>query len=816
MNASAASNMPLGMPDPDDDSFDPGHWLSLLLVYWPYVLASVLIGLFLAYAFNRYAEPIYQVNATVLVKEDKKDLGSDIFENTGLFQQKNKVENEIGILKSFSLAYETVKQLPLDVEYYKDGLVRPDRLFLNSPVLITPDWNHPQLIGGRIRLEVKSLETFTLEIQSNGFKVFNPADPFYKTTAENITGLEGEFRFGVPVKDTHFSFLVQNLSAEPGEIIYFRLLDHVALALIHQKELDVKLVNRQADLLSLSLKSPFRRAGEEYLNRLMDNYLQRDLKDKNREAESTIRFIDAQLTGITDSLSYFEGRLERYRSENKIFNLSEEGTRIFERLQDLEQQRSEAGLNLRYLETLREYLSRDFSENLIAPSLVGVEDPLLNSLVSGLNELQAEYVRLTASFSAATPTVKDLRRKIESTRSALKENVASAISNSKTAVNDLERRVGQIDRNINALPETERRLLGLQRQLNINENIYIYLLEKRAESAITRASNLPTNAVLDQAQAVSIPVWPRKQINLLFGILLGFFLPVVVIAFRRIFYTKIEDPAELQRHLKVPLIGNIGRNHKQEPLPSFSSPRSVITESFRGIRSDMTFLMEKKFPVVILITSGASGEGKTFTSLNLAAVFALSGKKTILLGMDLRKPKLASAFGLTNDVGITTVLSTELDWRQAVKPSGYENLDVLLSGPVPPNPAELLLRDSFREMIEQIRAGYEVVILDCPPVGVVSETKELFRFADLSLYLFRQAYSEKSGVGYLNMLSGSGTAKRIYAIINDVHLRTAGQYGYGRGYGYGNGYGSDSGYHEDAEVRKVKPRGWLGKLFWWK
>jgi capsular exopolysaccharide synthesis family protein len=232
----------------------------------------------------------------------------------------------------------------------------------------------------------------------------------------------------------------------------------------------------------------------------------------------------------------------------------------------------------------------------------------------------------------------------------------------------------------------------------------------------------------------------------------------------------------------------------------------------------MSFLMEKKFPVVILITSGASGEGKTFTSMNLAAVFALSGKRTLLMGMDLRKPKLASAFGMTNDRGITSVLSTDLDWRQAVKPSGYEHLDVLLSGPVPPNPAELLLRDRFREMMEQIKESYEVVILDCPPVGVVSETRELFRYADLSLYLFRQAFSEKSSVGLLNSLVGTGSVRRIYGVINDVHIRSAAYYGYskGYGYGYGYGYGSDSNYHDDTDVKKVKSKDWLGNLFWWK
>ena len=433
---------------------------------------------------------------------------------------------------------------------------------------------------------------------------------------------------------------------------------------------------------------------------------------------------------------------------------------IFERLTDLEQERSQIELNLKYLQTLQSYLDNNQLGDLVAPAIVGVTDPLLTSLVESLSELQADRVRISATFNDQTPQMRDINSRIQSTSNALKENVRSAIENSRNTLSDINGRIRLIEQDINALPATERSLLNYTRQFTINENIYIYLLQKKAEAEITMASNMPKNKILDFAKAGQTPVAPKSSLNLLIGLILGLILPIGFITVKDFLNTKLEDPKELEKAIKVPLISMIGRSNTGDNLPVLLNPRSTVTESFRSLRADMSYLSPNRERMTVLFTSSISGEGKTFVSMNMASVFSLMGKKTILIGLDLRKPKIAEEFGLVNDKGMSTALSSDTSWKEIVKSSSYENLDIILSGPIPPNPAELLLQDKFGQIIEEIRQEYDIVVFDCPPVGIVSETKELFKHADISFFVFRQGYSMKGNAEVLNNLVEKGGVKK--------------------------------------------------------
>jgi tyrosine-protein kinase Etk/Wzc len=771
------------------------------LKYWPVILISVFIGLVISYFFNRYSTPIYRVESKVIVVDDKPKLGSDLFEASGLFNNKSNVDNEIEILKSYSLAEEALKELNFNVLYFTEGIIARRQLYGSVPIFIDVDWTHPQLVGGKFKLEIIDNNSFILSVEDEGFVVYNPNDPFNKSVLKNLPKFEGAYKFGEVLQRDNFKFKIENFSGIVGEKIYFHFMDTQSLALQYQNQIMVTAINKQASILTLAIQSPVKKIGEDYLNKIMEMYLAKELKEKNKEAENTILFIQNQLSGITDSLTFFENRLEKYRSENRIFDLSQEGSKIFERLQDLEKEKSQTEMNLRVYETLENYLTNEQVDNIMAPSMVGAVDPLLNALVMNLTELQAEQIRLSANYSAETPALRQIASRIESTKRALRENVRSAIRNAEGILKDYDSRIRMIEREINSLPETERRLLGIQRQFTINENIYIYLLEKRAEAEISKASNMPKNQILDLAMSKSGPVSPKPQRNLMFGIMFGLIFPIGFITIRHFLNTKVEDPKDLEKQLNVPLIGVIGRNSSSDDLPVLNSPQSSVTESFRGLRADMSYLASNKDKITILFTSSVSGEGKTFASVNMASVYSLMGKKTIIVGLDLRKPKIAKDFGLTNDVGISTCLSINKPWREVVKSSGFDNLDVILSGPIPPNPAELLLQDYFKVIMEEIKNEYEVVVLDCPPVGLVSETKELFQYADVNFFVFRQGYSERADFAVLNNLLEKGGVKKVYAVFNDVQKESG--YGYGYGYGYGEGYG----YHEQQK------KSWWRKLF---
>jgi len=779
------------------------------LRHWKVITVCVCAAILLAFFASKMMTPVYKISGSVLVGEESQSLGTDIFESASLLQPKNNIENEIGVLTSYSLTKQVVEALKLDVSYYEEGVLSNEPKYGNIPFEIEVNWDANQLVGGMFKIEILGNNEYGLTIEDDGFYIYDPDDPYFKVEVEEeLVGIEGKHQFGEEISGDSFQFVVNRLSGEIGDVLYFKFSDTHSQVLKFQKAIDVAPTNKLASILQINMETPSRKMGEDFINKLMDLYLERELKEKNKATANTIKFIDAQLNGITDSLRYFENRLQDYRSQNQVFNLSEEGVMIFERLQDFEKRRSEIELKLDYYKTLEDYLRGETAEGLVAPSILGNTDPLLNNLVVKLSELQTERLRLQATYSTETPAIQQINNQISSTKRSVLENTKSAISNTESALREIGQRIKKVEKEINTLPETERHLLGIQRKFSVNENIYLYLLQKRAESQIVLASNTPKNSILDLAKAAEKPVAPKTKINLVIGMFFGFIIPIGFIFVRNFFNNKIEDPKELEEHVNVPLIGMIGRNQSKsgDVLTVLKKPKATISENFRSLRADMTFLSPGSKKLTILFTSSISGEGKTFCSINMASIYSLIGKKTILIGLDLRKPKIAEEFGLINDRGVSTCLSMGKQWQDVVKPSGYDNLDVMLSGPIPPNPAELLAQNYFKEMIEDIKSNYDVVILDCAPVGLVSETKELFQLADINIFVFRQNYSPKTNIQILKGLTEKGGVEKIYSLFNDVHFEI-GNYGYTYGYSYGNGK-NGYGYHENEH----KEASWLGKL----
>lgn len=790
------------MPDPfmppHEDDIELKVILFNYLKYWPFIAICTLVCVLAAFLFNKYATPVYMVQSSVIVTEEPQALGSEIFDAVGMMPIKNNVENEIGILKSYTLAEEAITELGLDVFYFTDDLLMSSQVHAGVPVDVDVDWTHKQLVNGKFLIEVLDSQTFSFMPDGDDFELFNPSDPFYKTEIKEIPEHNPTYSFGETIESEFLNIKVESNNAQPGDRILIQLVDTPSLALFLKDKISVTPTNKQASILNISFETPVRRMGEQYLNKLMEVYLQRELDEKNKAAENTIRFIEDQLSGITDSLAFFEGSLEKYRSENKIFNLSEEGSQIFLRLQELEKDKSQAEINLRYFQTLQNYVNKDNASDIVAPAIIGNTDPLLQSLVVKISELQAEKMRLSNNFSEEAPPIREINSQIRNTKNALQENVQSSIRNTNTYLQEINSQIKRVEKEINSLPETERRLLGIQRKFTVNENIYVYLLQKRAESEITRASNMPKNSILDLARAGQEPVFPKKITNLIIGLAIGLIFSIGYISIRDFLNTKIEDPKELEKQIKTPLIGMIGRNQGNDPKPVLHNPRSSVTESFRNIRADMSYLSPNKEQLTILFTSSISGEGKTFASINMASVYSLLGKKTLLIGLDLRKPKIAEEFGLVNDQGMSSCLSKDIPWREVVKKTKYENLDIILSGPIPPNPAELLLQNKFSKIMSEIKQEYDVIVLDCPPAGLVSETKELFKHSDVNFFIFRQGFSNKSNIQILNNLIEKGGVSKIYAILNDVHIDKG--YGFGYGYGYGYGYSSHYGYHDEVQL----------------
>lgn len=785
--------------DINEDEIDLKEILFKYLSHWKMIAICAAVGLALAIFFNKLVTPIYLVEASVLIKDEQSGmLGADIFESVGFSMPKSNVENEIGILSSFSLIGEALDALNFNVQYFEESLFKKSELYRTSPILLEVDWKHTQLTGGLFSIQQTGADRFMLTIEEDDFYLYTPTDPTYKTEVEFLSMEEKEYAFGEWITGESYKLRIMDMGLEADMKAYFKITDTPALTEQFRELLTVSPNNKLATVLSLKIELNNRKKGADFLNKLIEVYLGRELNEKNRTASNTIYFIEKQLSGITDSLSFIEDRLEKYRSRNNVFNLTEEGSLIFERMEELEVEKSRVELSLSYYTSMEEYLNDDQLNDLISPSFIGVQDPLLNALVVALAELQSEKVRLSATFSDETPAVREVISKIRNTQRALAENLRNAKTNAENSLNEIQARITRAEREVNRLPATERNLLSIQRQFTINENIYIYLLEKRAEAEITLASNYPTHAIIDEARSQSKPVFPKNLLNYFIGLFIGVIVPIGFITIRDLFNTKVSDPHEVEKKLSVPLIGLIGHSPYANSLVVKNNPKSVITESFRNVRANMSYLTHSQKKMVVALSSSISGEGKTFFSINLASIYAISGKKVLLVGLDLRKPKIAEDFSLVNDKGISTYLSREGHWKPMIKPSGIENMDILLSGPVPPNPAELILQDKFVTLMNELKAEYDIVVLDCPPVGLVSETLEIFKHSDINIMLLRQEYSEKSACEYINSLQQQNGVKKLYTVLNGVVTKTNyggyGKYGYGSGYGYGkNGYG----YHEE-------------------
>jgi tyrosine-protein kinase Etk/Wzc len=355
-----------------------------------------------------------------------------------------------------------------------------------------------------------------------------------------------------------------------------------------------------------------------------------------------------------------------------------------------------------------------------------------------------------------------------------------------------------------------RNYLEIERRFNVVNGIYSFLLQKRSEASIVSASNVANSEVVDPAVAPANPFFPNYQLNYLVGGALGLIIPFLFIVIRELTFNRIETRGQLERITSIPIIGVIGHNEQSSNLAIMDKPKSIIAETFRSLRSNLQYFSTEKELQTILVTSGSSGEGKSFCSINLASIMAISGKKTILLGLDLRKPKLYDDFGLTNDLGVSNYLGGFVEMKDIIIHSDYNNLDLIFSGPVPPNPAELLMGTKMDALMSFLKETYDIIIIDTPPIGVVSDTFGLLKYSDINLYLVRHLYTEQDAIKPLNDYRERGMVQNIAIILNDFKSRTGYGYGYNYGYGYGYGYGNKygGGYYDENVKKQSKRFSW--------
>jgi tyrosine-protein kinase Etk/Wzc len=764
---------PLRKGPQQEDALDLKKIFNLIFFDWQYFMIALFVALISAFIYVTYTLPTYRVLATLMINEDRKgvSMGNDqLLEGFGLGSGSKNLDNQIMVLTSRTLIGRTLDELPFDIEYYQRGLFNLMALYPNSPIKIIPEkadslprdieFTFKYLDNNKFSIDAKFKNSFVLHTKASFGEVIK------------IPG--GNFRIELSTGNWSANNLVKK--------IYFKFHSRKNLVENYSKRLKVMQVSKLGTIVKISLEGTNKEMDIAFLNKLTGIFLNNSLDKKNLEAIRTIQFIDDQLIGITDSLVITENKLQRFRSANKVMNLSAQGQVIIDQAMSLENQKARLGIEANYYDYLVDYLEKDNSGQVpIAPATMGITDPGLTKLVADLAELQGQFY--SKSLGEKNPLQSQLSQRVRNTKESLKEILNGVKRSNNLAMNEISAQIRTVNAQASALPVTERQLLGIERKYKLSDQLYTFLLEKRAGAQIQKASNMPDNEVIDSPEASDSPIKPRKQIIYLIAIMVGISFPLFCIMIIDTFDNKVREDDDIKKIIDIPITGHIPHSLLKKKKVVLDEPDSQVAEAFRSLRSRMQFFTKEAASPVILITSSMPGEGKTFSSINLASVYSLIGKKTVLVGFDLRKPNISADFGFDNQHGVSTWLIGKDGFEEIIKKTPYENLDIITSGPIPPNPSELIALEKTGELLRLLKKRYECIIIDSSPIGVVSDIFHLATLVDTCILIVRQKVTLKTVLeNTLNELKLTNLTS-LSVVVNDLgpddnRYRYSGKYGY--------------------------------------
>jgi tyrosine-protein kinase Etk/Wzc len=765
-----------------DDEIDVGALIKALTNKWHYFLISALVFLIGAFFYIHYSLPVYQAKGSVLIKDGKSSSSNitDFIAGEFLGDQTS-VATEMGILASQTVIKNTIKELNLQI-FLEDASGFPVKpLYKNGPVSIRVDSIHKLMMDVPFLILLNDENKFVLSTE--GFGDFN----YNKVHA-----------FNDKIVTQYFSFSVNKTDASPSlRKIQFTFKSTPLLVEEIQENLKINTIDRDASIIALIYNDNHPDRAVDIINTICKTYIEMDVKDKAALASLTLKFVDEQLINTKTVLQGIEGRLQTFKESNKTVNLSEESKNILERLNVIDAEKIKSDIELKSLDNLYKYINDNKDLSQLAPGSMGIPDPLLAQLIQNYQSLQSKRKSLEAGTKGETPALKIIDKQIAGTKSSLLENIRSIKSNSQVTSTALGNKIGEYESRIKSVPELERELLNIQRDFDVNQNIYTFLLQKQSESSIAKATAVSDNKVLDEASLETEPVAPDKKLILIVALLLASIIPALVILFQKLFKQTINGRDDVTHHTEVPLIGAIGHMKKADNLVVTHKPKSVIAEGFRSIRTNLKFFGISNQKKIILITSSVGGEGKSFVTLNLASVFALQNHKVAIVGLDLRKPRLFEDLGVKNDKGVSSFLSGQASLESIINKTSVENLYLIPAGPVPPNPAELISKKELDNMFKELANQFDYIFIDTAPIGIVSDALVLMNYSDINIFILREDYSKREYIYALNELVKEGKVKNTCILLNDSTFNKS--YGYGYGYGYNmNGYG----YYEEEQNKK--------------
>ena len=777
------------------------------LIHWPWFVVSIIICIACAWGYLRLTTPIYNISATVLIKDEKKGGGASMSSDLekmgleGFVSSSSNVDNEIEVLRSKSLSREVVNNLGLFVTYMDEDEFPSKELYHTSPVLVSLTHQEADKLPGRMEINMILQPTGVLGVQITvGEKEYRKQ--FDKLPAVFPTD-EGTVAFFAN-NDTLSAVCPENITKERHITAFINRPFSVLKEYVNS--LSIAPTSKTTSVVVISLENTNTRRGRDYINKLLEMYNINANNDKNEVAQKTAEFIDERIGIISKELGSTEQDLENFKRSAGITDLSSEAQIALTGNAEYEKKRVENQTQINLVMDLQRYMKGNEYE--VLPSNIGLQDAASAGAIDRYNQMLVERKRLLRTSTENNPTIINLDTSIRAMRTNVQATLDATLKGLQITKEDLAREASRYSRRINDAPTQERQFVSIARQQEIKSGLYLMLLQKREENAITLAATANNAKIIDEALADDNPISPKKMLVYLAALVLGVGLPVGVIYLIGLTKFKIEGRADVEKLTSLPVVGDIPlADEKTGSIAVFENQNNLMSETFRNVRTNLQFMLENG-KNVILVTSTISGEGKSFISANLAISLSLLGKKVVIVGLDIRKPGLNKVFNIPKkEHGITQYLTnTTANLMDFVQPSDInKNLFILPGGTVPPNPTELLARGGLEKAIETLKANFDYVILDTAPVGMVTDTLLIGRVADLSVYVCRADYTHKAEFTLINELAENNKLPNLCIAINglDLNSRKYGYYygygkygkyyGYGKRYGYGYGYGEKHG-----------------------
>jgi succinoglycan biosynthesis transport protein ExoP len=739
------------------NTFDFKGFLSKLISYWKWFVLCLILAFTAAYQVNIRKEKIYGMETLIVVKDENNQLFSSstslVFNWGGT---SDKVQTVITTLKSRSHNEIVVGNLQFYINYLK--------------IELSTTFDNP----------VANLNHY--------------ADNTKSTTRVPIGDFKKTFHINEKIELPFISFKLtqdlMNLNNLKQE--YFIKFSDFNGTVADYRNIEVEADIKGGSIIKIAKAGTNKARLVDFLNATVNTLKRRQLESKNQFATNTISFIDSTLIDVEKQMNEAEGDLKNFRRDKNVYMLEGGGEALTTKLSEYDVEKDIVNRKIAYYNLLKNYLEKnnDYSK-LPAPSVAGIEDPNIIGNVSRLIELSAERSELAYAVKN-DKMFAEFDVQMESVKKVLLNNITSSKSALQIDLSLLSRNINTAENTIGELPDQQQDLIKFTRKFNLKDNIYTTFLEKRAEANIIKASNLSDVEFIDPAKDVGNGlIGPKTSVNYILALLLGLGIPFIIVFIITLLDTSINTTEDIEKLTRIPIIGVVGKSTEVANLAVFDKPKSTIAESFRGIRSSLQFIykkQKKEGSKIVMLTSSISGEGKTFCTMNLATVFAMSNKRTVIVGLDLRKPKLFDDFNIENGMGTVNYLIGQKKLSEIVQNTHIPNLDIITSGPIPPNPAELIISDAMDGLIEELKEIYDYIILDTPPVGLVSDALELSQYCDATLYIIRQGITKKGMLSVVNEKHRRGELHNISIIFNDFQNKS--KYGYNYGYGYG-AYESD-------------------------